>query len=260
MKILFLGDICGRVGRTIVKQRVPGLRKEIGADFVIANGENASGGIGLKPEQAKELLASGIDVLTGGNHTFKHKDIYAVLQNDPRVLRPANFPKKGVPGFGYGVYETPAGKVAVINLIGRTFMEFDLESPFERADELIDAVKLETKVIFVDFHAEATAEKIALGLYLDGRASAVVGTHTHVATADERILDEGCAYLTDAGMCGAHAGIIGMEAEGALARFLTSMPQTFKPAKDKPYINGVIVEISGETGKAVSVERLSERC
>lgn len=226
-------------------------------DFVVANGENAAAGFGLTTDVVSQLFKEGVDVLTSGNHIWDKKEIFPQLDQDERLLRPANYPED-LPGQGVGFYRTPGGvSVAVINLEGRVFMN-NLECPFRTADRLLDQIKDQAKVIFVDFHAEVTSEKQALGFYLDGRVSAVVGTHTHVQTADETILPGGTAYLTDAGMTGARDAVIGMRKEGALDRFLTQLPARLEVAKGDPALCGALVDIDESTGKARSIERVLE--
>ncbi|MFI3271667.1 MAG: TIGR00282 family metallophosphoesterase [Pseudomonadota bacterium] len=271
MRMLFFGDIVGKPGRLALKEHLPRLRQEYGADFVIANGENASGGIGITAETCRELLNLGIDVLTTGNHIWKHKDIYSALQRESRLLRPANFPEitnaygvegatvSGAVGRGLGIYDIAGVQIAVINLMGRTYMN-SLDCPFRKADELLATIPDSVKVRFVDFHAEASSEKKALGWYLDGRVSAVVGTHTHVQTADAMLLDKGTAYLTDAGMCGAEASVLGMDKTVIINKFLTHVPQKFKPENGRGSLNGVAMDIDEATGMARSIELIRVAC
>lgn len=264
MRILFVGDIFGRPGRTIARQRVPELVAEHGIDLVIANAENAAAGFGLTPPLAEELMDIGIQVLTTGNHIWDKKEIIEYLNsadNNPysparRVLRPANYPA-GSPGHGLYEGRTAAGvPYAVLNLQGRVFMQ-NIDDPFQVADQLLN--KVEAKVVLVDFHAEATSEKVALGWYLDGRATAVLGTHTHIPTADERLLPRGTAYQTDVGMTGPYDSIIGVEKELVLHRFLTSMPSRFEPAHGDVRLCAVVIECDETTGRASSIERLMIR-
>jgi len=258
MRILFLGDIVGSPGRGIIKNRIADLKKTKKIDCVIANGENAAGGSGLTPKIAEELFASGIDVLTSGDHIWKKKEIFDVLRTTSRLLRPANYPE-GSPGSGSTVIETPSsGKVGVINLIGRVFMEA-VECPFRTAEKEIAKIKDKTSVIIVDMHAEATSEKVALGWYLDGKVSAVLGTHTHIQTADEKILDNGTAYITDCGMTGPYDSVIGRKKENVIERFITQMPARFEVAEGKVEMHGVLLDVDEKTGKARSVERVQER-
>jgi len=253
MRVLFLGDIVGKPGRQLVESQAAALRREFGLALLLANGENASGGLGLAPEEAGSLLRAGVDVLTSGNHIWKYKEIGAFLEEEPRLLRPANFPP-GAPGAGIGLYELPAGgRYAVLNLQGRTFMQ-DLDCPFRKADELLAAVPPDVRIRFVDFHAEATSEKIALARYLDGRVSAVLGTHTHVQTNDARLLHKGTAAMTDAGMCGVHDSILGMDEKPILQRFLQGLPTRFTLAKGQAQLRGALMELDPETGRALAIE------
>ncbi len=226
-----------------------------GIDFVIANGENASGGMGITPAHAGMLFDMGVHCITSGNHIWKKKEIIPFLDQEPRLLRPANYPP-GVPGRGSGIYTTPQGsKVGVLNLEGQVFMR-PLLSPFKTAEEHIAALRRETKVIIVDFHAEATSEKVALGWFLDGQVSAVLGTHTHVQTSDDRVLPGGTAYLTDMGMTGPQDSVIGIKKEIALERFLTLLPNKFEPATGNVELQGAIVEVDENTGLSVGIRRV----
>lgn len=254
MKVLFIGDIMGRPGRRAAAAAIPRLREEFGGfDFVIANGENAAGGFGLTEKVMHELFAAGIDILTNGNHVWDKKDFVPLLDSEPAVLRPANHPA-GTPGRGYAVYERNGEKLAVICLQGRTFMT-PLDCPFRTADKL--ASECDVNAIFVDIHAEATSEKRALAAYLDGKVSAVVGTHTHVQTADEEIMHGGTAFLTDAGMTGGHGGIIGMTKESVLPKFLTGTPCKFEVCDEDVRFQGVVIEIDTETGRAMDIIRIN---
>ncbi|MCL6622346.1 MAG: TIGR00282 family metallophosphoesterase [Syntrophobacterales bacterium] len=256
MRILFVGDIVGSPGRRAVAELVPRLVDRFLVDLVVANGENAAGGIGITPQVAEELLNQGVDVLTSGNHIWKHKEIVPYLEEGDRLLRPANYPP-GTPGRGVTVVETAAGhRAAILNLEGRVFMS-PLECPFRTADRLLAELPPDLRTILVDFHAEATSEKLALGWYLDGRVSAVIGTHTHVQTADERILPGGTGYITDAGMTGPLNGVIGMKKEIILERFLTQRPQPFKVASAQLQLQGVLLELD-ETGRCRQIQRLQE--
>ena len=257
MRILFVGDIHGKPGRRILRAVLPRLRREHQANLVIANGENAAGGSGISADVAEELFASGVDLITGGNHTWQQREAYELLDSDPRILRPLNFPP-GVPGRGATVAVSKDGQpVAVINLQGRVFMQ-EIDDPFRAARAEVERVRPQTPVIIVDFHAEATSEKIALGWYLDGRVSAVVGTHTHVQTADERILPQGTAYITDVGMTGPRDGVIGMDRERILERFLTQLPVRFEVAKGQAQLNAVAIDVDETSGKAHSISRIME--
>jgi len=249
--------VVGRPGRQALERKLDRLIDRHQVDLVIANGENAAAGFGLTLDVARELFDTGIDVITSGNHIWDKREIYSYLDDQPRLLRPANY-SSDAPGRGHGVYATSSGvKVGVINLEGRIFMN-PLECPFRTADRLIEELRKETKVILVDIHAEATSEKMALGHYLDGRASAVIGTHTHVQTADEHLMPGGTAYLTDAGMTGARDSVIGISKEIAIEKFLTQLPHRFEVAKKNPMINGVLVDIAEESGRAVAIERVME--
>ncbi|MGC8722203.1 MAG: TIGR00282 family metallophosphoesterase [Caldisericaceae bacterium] len=256
MKVLFLGDIFGEPGRVAIKNHLKDIVSEIHPDFVIANGENAAHGAGITYDMAMDLFSYGIDVLTGGNHTFDKKAIWDRMQEMPNLLRPANFPH-GVPGKGSIIVSKSGLKLAVLNLQGRIEMS-PIDSPFAVAERIIPEIRKETQYILVDFHAEATSEKEALGYYLDGKVSAVCGTHTHVPTADERILANGTAYITDVGMCGVEDSIIGLDKDVALKRFTTMIPWPFKPAEGDVTLNYVVIEI-GESGRATSVKRGSYR-
>jgi metallophosphoesterase (TIGR00282 family) len=251
--ILFLGDIVGRPGRRAMDKFLPALIKKYSPAMVVANGENAAGGSGVTEEIGKDLFLH-IDVLTSGNHIWDKKDTLPYLEREPRVLRPANYPSVNPGRFSYVFQAADGVKAAVLNLQGRVFME-PLDCPFKRADEEVAALAAVTPIILVDFHAEATSEKQALGWYLDGRVSAVIGTHTHVPTADERVLPKGTAYITDAGMAGGRNAVIGMAREQALQRFLTSRPQRFEPSRDGLFLSCVFIEIDVKTGKALSIKR-----
>ena len=255
MKLLFVGDIIGRPGRRALQNILPRLVDHHRADFVIVNVENSAGGFGVNPEVMAEIADLPIDCFTTGNHVWDKKEGVELLNRDPRLLRPANYPE-GNAGKGLYIGETAAGiPVAVINLEGQVFMS-NVESPFRVADRLLQQIGSKAKVVFVDFHAEATSEKQALGFHLDGRVSAVVGTHTHVPTADDRILPNGTAYLTDAGMTGPYESVIGMRVDKVLKRFLLQTPSSFEVAKRDVRLAGVIIDIDEDTGKARGIERL----
>jgi metallophosphoesterase (TIGR00282 family) len=255
VKILFIGDIIGGPGRKIVRAEWQGLMDTHHPDLVIANGENAAGGFGITPEIADELFFMGIDVLTSGNHVWDKKEVGHYLAKQDRLIRPANYPE-GNPGFGSVVISTErAGKAAVLNLEGRVFMS-DLDDPFRVAEREIKKLKKETPVVIIDFHAEATSEKIALAWHLDGKASAVIGTHTHVQTADERVLPGGTAFITDAGMTGPTDSVIGVKKEQAIARFLTQTPHRFEIPKGPVHICAVVIDVDERTGKAKAIERI----
>ena len=256
MRILFIGDIVGKPGRELLRKGLRRLVDHYGVEFVIANVENAAAGFGITKDIGDSIVEWGVDVMTSGNHIWDKKEVLEYIPGEPRLLRPANYPA-GVPGRGSYVAQSGDGRaVGVINVMGRVFM-LNIDDPFQIVLREIEAMRGRTKIIVVDFHAEATSEKIAMGWHLDGKATLVVGTHTHVQTADERILPNGTAYLTDAGMTGPHDSIIGMEREPSLARFLNGMPSRFEPATGNPRLNGVIVDADDKTGRAVAVRRIS---
>ena len=260
MKILFLGDVFGKPGRQAVKHFVPKLIVRHALDLVIANAENSAGGTGVTPESADELLSCEVNFLTSGNHIWSKKEIVPYLEAPgSRLLRPANYPK-GAPGRGSAVVETPDGrKLGVVNVEGRVFMK-DLDDPFRVVEEEIAKVRAQgARAILVDVHADATSEKNAMGHFLDGKVSAVLGTHTHIQTADARVLAGGTAYCTDVGMCGPWDSVIGVKKELVLQRFLTQRPVPFEPAKRETYLQGAIVEIDDASGKALAIERVQER-
>jgi len=273
VKLLFIGDIVGQPGRNAVKTLVPKLRDQHALDFIIANGENSAGGSGITPKTAGEIFSAGVDVITSGDHLWDQKEVMELLANEKRFLRPLNYPP-GTPGQGSGIFEVKVGSsrcddrtarravptslsIAVLNVQGRTFMP-PLENPFLLALDEVKRLREQTKIIFVDFHAEATSEKIAFARMLDGQVSAVVGTHTHVQTADEQIFPGGTAYLTDAGFTGPHESVLGREIEPVLRRFLTNMPQRFEVAKDRVLLHGCMIEIDDASGKAVKIQRVAE--
>ncbi|MSU59599.1 MAG: TIGR00282 family metallophosphoesterase [Pedosphaera sp.] len=257
MKILFIGDIVGEPGRRAVKILVPKLREQHQLDLVIANGENSAGGSGITPRTAAEIFTAGVDVITSGDHLFDQKEVVELLDKEARFVRPLNYPP-GTPGQG-SVVVTPPGRsaVAVLNLQGRTFMPA-LENPFLLGREEVERLRQQTKIIFVDFHAEATSEKIAFARMMDGRVSAVIGTHTHVQTADEQIFPGGTAFLCDAGCTGPQESVLGREIEPVIRRFLTNMPQKFDVAKNRVVLHGAIVEIDPASGRAVAIRRVAE--
>lgn len=254
-RILFIGDIVGRPGRELVRRGLPAIVAHHRIDFVIANGENSAAGFGITPDIAEELFGYGVHVITGGNHSWDKKEIYPYIAKHPRLLRPANFPA-GTPGQGRVVATARNGvSVGVINLMGRVFMQ-QLDDPFAGALANIEAIREQARIIFVDFHAEATSEKVAMGWHLDGRVAAVVGTHTHVPTADARLLLQGTAYITDVGMTGPHDSVIGVERHPVVQRFLTGLPQRFETARDNPRLNAVVVEADETSGRATSIQHL----
>ena len=252
MRILMIGDVVGQPGRKAVQTLVPKLRREHGLDLVIANGENSAGGFGITPDTAQELMQSGVDVITSGNHVWKHKEIEEYINEEWPLIRPANYPP-GTPGRGY----IRLGQAVIVNLMGRVFMN-TLDCPFRAADVILQEVNGigSPKVIIVDFHAEATSEKQAMGWYLNGRVSAVLGTHTHVATADGRILPKGTAYVTDVGMTGPHNSVIGSEASNVIDRFLTQMPGRLTVPSGPVMLNSVLLDIDESTGTATDVQRV----
>jgi len=250
MLILVVGDIIGRPGRQAVHQLLPGLKQQYGLDLVIANAENAAGGLGLTLAVAKELFDAGVNVLTSGNHIWAQKEIIPYLDGEMPILRPLNYPP-GVPGKGYIVNN----QVMVVNLMGRTFIG-NFDCPFRAMDQLLAELKHKPPVIIVDFHAEATSEKVAMGRYLDGRVSAVLGTHTHVGTIDARLLPQGTAYITDIGMSGPMDSVIGDDAEAVIQRFLTGIPYRLSVGKGKTIFNAVMVTVADDSGRAISIDRI----
>ncbi|MGA3267942.1 MAG: TIGR00282 family metallophosphoesterase [Verrucomicrobiota bacterium] len=274
MKLLFIGDIVGQPGRRAVAQLLPLLRERHALDFVIANGENSAGGSGITPKTAGEIFEAGVDVITSGDHLWDQKEVLELLANEKRFLRPLNYPP-GTPGSGSGIFpvkrwggmaDPPAREdhrptgfgIGVLNVQGRTFMQPALDNPFPAALDEVTKLRARTKIIFVDFHAEATSEKIAFARYLDGQVSAVVGTHTHVQTADEQIFPGGTAFLTDAGFTGPHESVLGREIEPVIKRFLSAMPQRFEVAKNRVTLHGAVIEIDDASGVALKIQRVSE--
>jgi 2',3'-cyclic-nucleotide 2'-phosphodiesterase len=254
MKILFVGDIVGRGGRRVLKEHLHSIQREHDVDFTIVNVENAAGGFGVTPAIAEEVLGLGADAMTSGNHIWDRRETLDYLDREPRLLRPANYPP-GLPGKPYFIGESPQGiPVAVINLQGRVFMA-NIDCPFRAADQILREVRNRARVIIVDFHAEATSEKMAFGWHVDGRASAVLGTHTHVPTADARILNEGTAYISDVGMTGSYQSVIGMQVQASLARFLTGIGSRFEPASESPRLCAVLLDVDEQTGRASSIRR-----
>jgi metallophosphoesterase (TIGR00282 family) len=253
--LLFIADVIGSPGRDVVRALLPSLRRRHDVHLVVCNGENSAAGFGLTREVARELFEAGVDVLTGGNHLWDKKDSMDYLAEEPRLVRPANLPP-GAPGEGFRVFKASDGTpVGVVNLLGRVFMK-EMDCPFRTADAVLEALRDRCKVILVDFHAEITAEKVALGWHLDGRVSAVLGTHTHVQTADDRVLPGGTAYLSDAGMTGGFDSVIGMDRHAALKRFLTALPQRLTPSSGDPRINAVLVQVDAATGRARAIRRI----
>ena len=274
MRILFLGDVVGRAGRLAVRQYLPGLQEELSLDVVIANGENLAGGLGMTSETVDELFAAGVDIVTGGNHVWRHREIFSRMEKDRRLVRPANYPD-GTPGRGHAVHTLADGrKIAVFNALGTAFMDPPLACPFRTALDWLEGAPAlgpgagETAgheldgvpVRLVDFHAETTAEKKTLGWALDGKVSAVIGTHTHVQTADAQLLPKGTAYISDAGMCGVEQSSLGMDFDVALARVLTRMPSPYKPARGPVSMNGVFLEVDDATRLAEEIRAVRVHC
>jgi 2',3'-cyclic-nucleotide 2'-phosphodiesterase len=253
MKVLFVGDVVGGIGRRTLAALLPDLREQHKPDFVIVNGENVAGGVGITPKTARSLLDLGVDAMTLGNHAYRHREVYGFLDEEPRVVRPANYPK-GSPGRGHTVVEANGVRLGVVNLSGQVFLQA-VRSPFAEVDALLAELDGAADVVLVDMHAEATSEKVAMGWYLDGRVLACVGTHTHVATVDARVLPGGTAYVTDVGMTGPRGGVIGVKREQALERFLTLTHVRFETSNEDPWLNAVLVE-GDATGRAVSIEQL----
>ncbi|HQX82985.1 MAG TPA: TIGR00282 family metallophosphoesterase [Vicinamibacterales bacterium] len=254
--LLFIGDIIGRPGRDLLRRGLAAISSHHNIDLVIANVENSAAGFGVTPDIAHELFEYGVNVMTGGNHTWDKKEIIPYFAKEPRMIRPANFPE-GTPGLGRHVARAANGvQVGVINIMGRIFMN-PLDDPFRVVLEQIQAVQEQAKIIFVDFHAEATSEKVAMGWHLDGRVAAMVGTHTHVQTADDRVLPKGTAYITDVGMTGPHDSVIGVDRAAIIHRFLTGLPQRFETATENPRLNGVVIQVDETTGRAQSITRLN---
>jgi len=255
VRILFIGDIVGKPGREVVKNILPRVITEENIQFVVANCENAAGGFGLTPRISHEVFSVGVDVITMGNHVWARKEISEIIEEE-NILRPANFPPE-VPGKGWTIIQAGNGiKIGIINLMGRVYMS-TLECPFRTADAIIEEISKQTKIIVVDMHAEITSEKVAMGWYLDGKVSAVIGTHTHVPTADERVLPQGTAYITDIGMTGPLDSVIGIKKEIILKKYLTQMPMRFEVANDDLVFAGAVMEIEEKTGKAKSIKRIA---
>lgn len=256
MKIFFIGDIVGNIGVNKVKQVLPEYIKNENIDFVIANGENAADGMGITSQIFNDLLNAGVNVVTMGNHTWGKKDIFNIIENK-NLLRPANYTQE-VPGNGFGLYKCNGKTICVINLIGRVDMNVLSENPFTVAKDLIDKFSKEANIVLIDFHAEATAEKIAMGYFLDGKVTAIYGTHTHVQTADEKLLEKGTAYITDVGMTGPKYSVIGMSVEASIKRFVTTLPERYQTSSSKEaFLNGCLLEINDETCRAEKIERVN---
>jgi 2',3'-cyclic-nucleotide 2'-phosphodiesterase len=256
VKLLFIADIVGQPGRRAVKDIVPALRQRSGVDLVVANGENAAGGSGITVKTAEELFSSGVDIITSGDHLWDQKEVVELLEREPRFVRPLNYPA-GTPGQGSTIFQREnLPEIGIINLQGRTFMA-PLENPFHAVLSEVERLRRRVKLIFIDFHAEATSEKVALARMLDGRVSAVVGTHTHVQTADEQIFPGGTAFLCDGGFTGPHESVIGREIEPIVRRFMTNTPQKFEVARKNVLLQGAMVDIDDITGRALRIERVS---
>jgi len=258
MKMIFLGDVVGEPGRDTVRAAIPLLRERYQPDFFVVNGENAAGGNGITPRLAVDLMRAGADVITLGDHAWDQREIVPYFATEPRLLRPLNFPA-GTPGFGSIVVGGNGQKLGVINLLGRTFMGPQVDNPFLLIEPEIEKLKRETACILIDFHAEATSEKIALGRAVDGLATLVVGTHTHVQTADDRIFPRGTAYLTDAGFCGPHESVIGRDIASVLQKYRTLLPNKFHIAREGLQADGVFVEADPDSGRALRIERIQEK-
>jgi 2',3'-cyclic-nucleotide 2'-phosphodiesterase len=253
MRLVFIGDVVGGTGRRALAALLPGLVERHRPDFVVANGENAAGGVGITERTARDLLDSGVDAITLGNHTYRHREAYGFIDREERVVRPANYPR-GNPGRGHTVVEKDGARLAVVNLSGSVFLEV-ARSPFAEIDAVLSELRGRVEHVLVDFHAEVTSEKVAMGWHLDGRVTACVGTHTHVPTADGRVLPGGTAYITDVGMTGPRGGVIGVKREQAVERFLTMMPVKFETAAEDPWLNAVVIE-AGPDGRARSIEQI----
>jgi len=256
LKILFIGDIFGEIGRNALKESMPGLKSTYNPDFCIANGENTAGGRGISYNTAQEIFDCGIDAITMGNHTWARKEILRIIDSGIKIIRPANYPK-GVPGKGRLVLEKNGTRLAVVNLLGRIYMEQPVDCPFQTVDRELSYLKGQADYILIDFHAEATSEKIAMGYYLDGRVSCVLGTHTHVQTADEKILESGTAYISDVGMTGPADGVIGVNKELIIKKFTLGLPVQHEPAKGRAQVNAVIITINEENNRAAEIKRIS---
>lgn len=258
LRVLAVGDIVGDPGRKACMEIIPRLRKEEGIDFVIANAENIAGGSGLTGQAVLDLFDHGVDAITSGDHAFKKRDADDLFRANHFVLRPANYPEE-VPGAGFNIWENAGGlKIAVINVMGRVFLK-TVECPFKAAKKIVETLRAQTPLIFVDFHAEATSEKVAMGRFLDGTVSAVFGTHTHVQTADETIFPQGTGYITDLGMCGPHHSVIGREIKDALRMFTTQLPTQLRVAEEDPRVSGIILDVDVKTGKTAAIRRVHEK-
>ncbi len=255
MRLLFIGDIVGRQGRDMLERSLPRIKQEYQPNMIIVNGENSSGGKGISNKVVRFLFEQGVSGITLGNHTWDNKEIFEFIQNETKVIRPANYPE-GTPGLGYTYIRYNDIEVGLVNIMGRTFLPA-IDCPFRAMDRILEEMHKRTKIILVDFHAEATSEKLAMGWYLDGKVSATVGTHTHVQTADERVLPNGSAYITDVGMTGPMNGILGVEREAVIRKFLTQLPVRFEVASDdRMQLNAVVIDINRSTGKATAIKRI----
>lgn len=254
MKVLAVGDIVGSAGINELKLRLKEIKEKENIDFTIVNGENSAEGMGITEKNFNDIISQGVDCVTMGNHTWGKKDIFKFIDN-PKIIRPANYPE-GVVGKGYNIYECKGKKIAVINIMGRVDINILTENPFLKAKKIIEKIKNKVDIIFIDFHAEATAEKIALGYYLDGKATAIFGTHTHVQTADEKILPNGTAYITDIGMTGPYNSVIGMDRGASIKRFVTSLPERYKLADGNCMLNGCIFEVNDENCRVMKINRI----
>lgn len=257
MKILFVGDIFGETGRLALKIKLEALKPSLQPDFVVANGENAAGGKGINYNTAQEILSAGVDAITMGNHTWARKEVLNIIDSTIKIIRPANYPK-GVPGRGRIILEKNGFRLGVVNLLGRVYLDNPVDCPFQTADRELSHMKGQADVTLVDFHAEATSEKTAMGMYLDGRATCVVGTHTHVQTADERILEKGTAYITDVGFTGPCDGIIGVDKDQIIKKFTLGLPVQFEPAAGRAVFNAVIITCDNQSLKATDIKRITE--
>jgi metallophosphoesterase (TIGR00282 family) len=253
VRLLFVGDVVGSPGRRALEALLPGLVETHAPDFVVVNGENAAGGVGITERLARAILRLGVDAITLGNHAYRHSEVYGFLDDEPRIIRPANYPRRD-PGRGHTVVESHGKRLAVVNLAGTVFLT-SARSPFAEADAILADLRGQADHVLVDFHAEATSEKVAMGWYLDGRVTACVGTHTHVPTADARVLPGGTAYISDVGMTGPRESVIGVERELAIKRFMTMTPVKFETAQGDPWLNAVLIE-AGDDGRATSIEQL----
>ena len=253
MKLLFVGDVVGGLGRRTLAALLPGLREEHQPDFVVVNGENAAGGVGITEKTARELLELGVDAITLGNHAYRHREVYEFLDREERIVRPANYPK-GSPGRGHTLVEAGGARLGVINLSGQLYLDA-VRSPFAAVDALLSELREAADYVLVDMHAEATSEKVGMGWHVDGRATACVGTHTHVPTADARVLPGGTAYITDVGMTGPRGGVIGVKREQALERFLSLTNVRFETSADDPWLNAVLIDAGGD-GRATAIEQI----